>query len=141
MSHELPPAMGHGYQPGEAERGINFRLIYLALAATLGISILFALLVIPLVFGLRDARVRAEQTPALEQERTLARPAGPLLQAHPTEDLRLLRARDAELLESYGWSDQAAGTARIPVEQAIELVLRDGVGAPPAPAPASARKR
>lgn len=34
-----------------------------------------------------------------------------------------LAGRDREVLESYGWVDQRAGIARIPIEQAMRLVV------------------
>ncbi len=34
-----------------------------------------------------------------------------------------LADRDREVLESYGWVDQRAGIARIPIEQAMRLVV------------------
>jgi len=43
----------------------------------------------------------------------------------PSEDLQRLRARQLEQLGSYGWVDQNAGTVRIPVERAIELVASE----------------
>jgi hypothetical protein len=39
--------------------------------------------------------------------------------------LRALQMREAELLGVYGVVDSAAGTYRIPIEQAMEVVVRD----------------
>jgi hypothetical protein len=42
-------------------------------------------------------------------------------------------AQDAavrEHLETYGWSDRAAGVARIPIDRAIDLVSREAAAAP-----------
>ncbi|NIW37905.1 MAG: hypothetical protein GWN32_15875, partial [Gemmatimonadetes bacterium] len=49
-------------------------------------------------------------------------PPGPRLQADPIAELQRLREREAEVLESYGWVDEAAGIAQIPIARAIELV-------------------
>jgi hypothetical protein len=42
----------------------------------------------------------------------------------------VLAAKQAALLGQYGWVDKAAGTVRIPIERAMELVLaeRGGTG-------------
>jgi hypothetical protein len=40
------------------------------------------------------------------------------------EQLRTLRA-DAAAANSYGWVDQKAGIARLPIDRAIELTVRD----------------
>lgn len=43
----------------------------------------------------------------------------------PSDDLQQLRARQLEQLGSYGWVDQAAGTVRIPIERAMDLVASE----------------
>ncbi len=49
-------------------------------------------------------------------------PPEPRLQADPLGDLRALRAEEDALLHGYGWADRQAGTVRIPIERAIELL-------------------
>jgi hypothetical protein len=49
-------------------------------------------------------------------------PPAPRLQTSPLEDLKALRAAEAERLGSYGWVDRKAGVVRIPIERAMELV-------------------
>lgn len=44
----------------------------------------------------------------------------------PEEDMAILRAREKELLETYGWVDREGGIVRIPIDQAIELLAEDG---------------
>ncbi len=41
----------------------------------------------------------------------------------PYEPLQRLDADQLELLNSYGWVDQQAGIARIPIDRAMELVV------------------
>ena len=43
----------------------------------------------------------------------------------PYEPLRQLDAGQLERLNSYGWVDQQAGTAHIPIERAMELVVEE----------------
>jgi hypothetical protein len=37
-----------------------------------------------------------------------------------------LRARDRDILKTYGWIDQSHGVARIPVDRAIEILAEKG---------------
>jgi hypothetical protein len=79
---------------------------------------------------------------AAQQERRL--PAGARLQAIPANEIYEFRQRENAELTEYGWVDRNAGTVRIPVEQAKELLLQRGLpsraaagvasddGAPPA---------
>jgi hypothetical protein len=41
----------------------------------------------------------------------------------PDTSARALADRGREVLESYGWVDREAGVARIPIEQAMRLVV------------------
>lgn len=54
-------------------------------------------------------------------------PPEPRLQVVPAQDLRRIRAEEDELLRSYGWVDQKAGTVRIPIERAMDLLLQRGL--------------
>ena len=56
-------------------------------------------------------------------------PPEPRLQINPREDLRDLRAKEDELLRSYGWVDKNAGVVRIPIDDAIRLTLERGLPA------------
>jgi hypothetical protein len=55
------------------------------------------------------------------------RPADPLppeprLQVSPQADMDAMRAREHELLHSYGWVDREKGVARIPIDRAMEIM-------------------
>lgn len=58
-----------------------------------------------------------------------ARPAFPLLQVSPPLDLSEFRNRENQELESYGWIDRRRGIVRVPIERAMDLVLREGLPA------------
>lgn len=62
-------------------------------------------------------------------------PVGARARAIPDIELAELRATERELLETYSWTDQANGKARIPVERAMELLLRKGLPTQPNAAP------
>jgi hypothetical protein len=53
----------------------------------------------------------------------------PRLQISPVTDLREFRAREDAELNSYGWINKTAGVVRIPIERAMDLVLKKGLPA------------
>jgi hypothetical protein len=54
-------------------------------------------------------------------------PPEPRLQTNPREDLRQFREQEDAILNSYGWVDRPAGVVRIPIEDAMKLMLRRGL--------------
>lgn len=44
----------------------------------------------------------------------------------PSTELRALRAQEDERLSGYGWVDQGKGEVRIPIDQAMKLVVEGG---------------
>lgn len=63
-------------------------------------------------------------------------PQAPLLQVGGREAMTEMRAREAELLGSYGWVDRGQGVVHIPIEQAIDqYLLKKGATPPPVAAP------
>jgi hypothetical protein len=76
-----------------------------------------------------DAREQAEKAPrypmTVGAERPL--PPAPRLQNYPFDDLKAYRRHEAELLDHYAWVDKNAGTVRIPVSRAMELLAERGL--------------
>lgn len=60
-------------------------------------------------------------------------PADPRLQTTPWTDLKTLRAEEFSYIHGYGWIDQQAGVARIPIERAKALLLEKGLPVRPGP--------
>jgi hypothetical protein len=56
-------------------------------------------------------------------------PPIPRLQEHPQEDMRKLRERQQALLNGYSWVNRDAGVARIPIEEAMRIVVQRGLPA------------
>jgi hypothetical protein len=54
-------------------------------------------------------------------------PPFPRFQANPQQDLRDLRAKQKALLDGYGWVDKEAGLARIPIENAMKMIVERGL--------------
>jgi hypothetical protein len=79
-------------------------------------------------FDRREARRVPAEYPLAAGQGTRV-PPEPRLQTNPREDLRRFRAKEYELLTSYGWVDKNAGVVRIPIDDAMKLVLERGLPA------------
>jgi hypothetical protein len=51
----------------------------------------------------------------------------PQLQKSPIPDLKAVRAAEDQVLTSYGWVDQQKGVVRIPIAQAMDLLVKKGL--------------
>lgn len=60
-------------------------------------------------------------------EQDIQRFPEPRLQPNPAADLNKFRAQEEQILNSYGWADQQAGVAHIPIEQAIDIIVARGL--------------
>ena len=65
-------------------------------------------------------------------------PPAPLLLSEPI-NLEKFRAQEDHLLTSYSWMDQNAGTIRMPIERAKDLLLERGLPVRPVTSPAVGR--
>jgi hypothetical protein len=108
---------------GHEERDVRIRPV-----AIFGLTAFVSLLLIGAggwlllrYFEAREARRTAPPHP-LAAEALAPAPPEPRLQAHPRRDLEALRAEEDALLGAYGWVDREAGTVRIPIERAMELL-------------------
>jgi len=88
-------------------------------------------LLIFVLFRYFEVREAARVAPAypLAISRETALPPEPRLQTNPREDLAELRAKEDELLTTYGWVDKNAGVVRIPIDEAMKLTLQRGLPA------------
>ncbi|MFN8643734.1 MAG: hypothetical protein U0802_19515 [Candidatus Binatia bacterium] len=75
------------------------------------------------LFAREEARLSPPANPLAAAEGPRL-PPQPRLQAHPVRDLEELRKAESELLTTYGWVDKNAGTVRIPVARAIDLLAQ-----------------
>jgi hypothetical protein len=82
----------------------------------------------------RNATAPVAEFPlAMEQDPRL--PAGPRLQPIPANEIVVFRERESTQLNGYGWVDRNAGVVRIPIAEAMHLVVERGL---PSRAPAAA---
>ena len=93
------------------------------LAAGLGTAIVLTPLLVAALFP--AARRDAPPGPT-------ALPPVPRLQARPAADLAAHRSAEERTLATYGWVDRASGAVRIPIEEAMKRVAREGIADWPA---------
>jgi hypothetical protein len=65
----------------------------------------------------------ASNTPTTFQDPTQRFPK-PALQTDDVADMNKLRSQEDSVLKSYGWVDQNAGLARIPIDEAMKVVAQ-----------------
>jgi hypothetical protein len=113
--------------------------------AGLALATLAAYLIVLGIFRLFNAQEASKdatadpvavQRAALPPEQRL--PPQPRIQADPSGEYQLLRQQEELVLTTYGWVDRPAGIVRIPMDQAMKLVVEQGLpvrqsaAAPPA---------
>ncbi len=107
---------------------VNIRAI-LGFGAALFVVAAVVHVLIYLLFGYFDSRENAK-VPAeypLAATQGHREPPEPRLQTDPRQDLADLRAKEDEVLASYGWVDKNAGLVRIPIDAAVKLTLERGL--------------
>ena len=103
------------------KRDVNTRVILYFVA------VLFVVLVITLasmrgLFGYFSATQNlGPGASPFDNSRTL--PPTPRLQVQPAEDLEQVRQTQEQILNSYGWQDKAAGTVRVPIDRAMDMLI------------------
>src|SRR5438034_10651087 len=124
----MPHAKGSEPEGHHETSDVNLRAI-LTFGAGLvvaGVFINFLVWLLFTYFSVRESRqVPAVYPLATRQENRL--PPEPRLQTQPREDLRELRAREDEILTSYGWLDKNAGVVRIPIDRAMQITVQRGL--------------
>lgn len=105
---------------------------------TVVVTLVSMLLVWWLFQGLRKMENAQDPKPsALPEAAERQVPPSPRLEISPPENLKELREREATVLEAPAWIDQAQGKVRLPIDLALDVVARRGLGeAAPAEAPA-----
>ena len=138
MPDAQPHTAGHGFPPGNPNNpevrhegsDVNVRAILGWGAGLLVAAVLihFVVWLLFLYFSGRETTRDAVDYP-LAAGRATRVPPEPRLQTTPRDDLRALRAREQEILSSYGWVDKTTGVVRIPIDEAMKLTLQRGLPA------------
>ena len=107
----------------DAKAGAVLKAVaYLLLSTTL-----VAVGLIYLTKGLVRVEVRSDPPPAPLAEAPGRLPPEPRLQTLPFADIEAQRSEEHDVLTSYGWVDEKAGTVRIPIEDAMRLLAKRGL--------------
>jgi hypothetical protein len=121
MSH---PDGKAGYERRDASR----RLVVIVGIGMVVITAAAMVLMFGLLGSLERSEIRSQPEPiSLAAGDADVRPPAPRLTANPGVDLSAMRAREKEVLTSYGWVDREKGVVRIPMERAMELIIERGL--------------
>jgi hypothetical protein len=83
-------------------------------------------------FNSQEAKVDPKPSPMFQKDQS---PPEPRLQLSPPQDLESFRNSQKENLDNYGWVNPEKGIVRIPIDQAMKLVIereKAAVTEPPA---------
>jgi hypothetical protein len=86
----------------------------------------------------RQEAARQPPPPVLKVDVEAMAAPPPHLQARPVQDFKAFREREKGVLGSYGWVDKDKGVVRIPVEEAMRLLVERGLPSPAPPSGAAA---
>ena len=112
------------------ESDVNINRVF-AVAAGLAALTAVAGLIVWLLFVYLDRREAAGAAAArpVAEGQGLRQPPEPRLQTAPRADLRAFRTQEDQVLDTYQWADKSAGTVRIPISEAMKLVVQRGLPA------------
>jgi hypothetical protein len=110
---------------GHETRDIDIRFIGL-FSLSMVVLLVGSLALMGWLFGVFAGKPlgRSRSAPIAE---TRPYPSAPRLQASPTRDIQEMQRSENARLQSYGWVDRTAGIARIPIDQAMELLATRGL--------------
>ncbi len=148
------PGEVHTSDAAQYDRDLNVRGVVWSALILAGGTLLVLLVVWWLFLGLGRLEKAADPpAPAMREVRQRRLPPEPRLQANADGDMLTLRAAEDQMIARPSWIDQKQGTVRIPVDLAIDVLLRRGLPAangnptttpgalatpaPPAPTPAT----
>ena len=120
--HQVNPEVHHEHSDVDIRAVFGFGA---ALMAVVGVVCLLMYVLFGYFAGREGAQAPAEYPLAASQSHR--EPPEPRLQTDPRQDLADLRAKEEELLGSYGWVDKNAGVVRIPIDAAMTLTLQRGL--------------
>jgi len=111
------------------ESDVNVRAILGFGAGLLAVGVVIQLLLLVLFSYYTKQAAQVPRAFPLSADYQQQPPPQPRLQTHPEEDMRQLRAQEDAILQGYGWVDKGSGVARIPIEEAMKIVVQRGLPA------------
>lgn len=120
-----PTPAGAKYEHTDIDPNIAYQFgLWLFISMIVSVGIVYG------TFRLFEGRERSANAAA--QLYPLAATAGPKvpptpnLQKQPFKDIYMLHQGETEKLTTYGWVDKEGGVTRIPIDQAMEVMLKRG---------------
>jgi hypothetical protein len=118
----IDPQVGHELS--------DLRPGYIALFGIALTTIIVAAAVITsLLIYFKAAEQSSHETPVPRLAREREPTPEPRLQIDAHDELRQMQAAEEAALNSYGWVDKDAGKVRIPIERAMEILVKKGLPA------------
>jgi hypothetical protein len=103
---------------------ITFVVVLTVISLSIQIAMFGLLKILDKIEDKSDPVVSPLMAPAAQRPADFPSPG---LQTTPWADLKKLRAEENAYLHGYGWVDESAGVARIPIEKAKALLLQKGI--------------
>ena len=119
--HQEAPGNSPGYETTDANVGGAFNFLVI-----LTVILLSTALVCWGLFRFLSRQDEAGRTVSPFSE-TRQLPLGPQLQVNPREDWLKFHQQQERSLETYAWEDKAAGTVTVPIEQAMDILVKKGL--------------
>ena len=125
--HHYTDAEMHNPDVAHEEADIDIRTV-LSFAGGLTVVVLVSAALMWVMFQMLEAQA-AKNDPQLSP---LALPSGqrppaPSLLTNEPANLRKFQADETKKLEGYGWIDERAGVAHVPIEEAKKLIVQRGL--------------
>lgn len=118
---------GKSDEPTDGELDVK-AIVYVGVG-TVVVTLVSMLLVWWLFQGFRKLENAEDPKPsALPEALERQVPPSPRLEISPPENLKELREREATVLDSPAWIDEAQGKIRLPIDLALDVVARRGLG-------------
>lgn len=90
------------------------------------------------LFSVHEVNQAATESPFAD---TRQLPLGPQLQVNPRQDWLRFREEQQKSLETLAWENRSAGTVRVPIEEAMDLLVKKGLPVQGAPLPPPAESK
>jgi len=130
--HTLP-AGSPGYETRDADTSEVLK--FLLILGTVIIVVSIASYALFRYYSTHEENPAATESPFADVRQL---PPAPRLQVYPREDWLKFREEQQRSLDTLDWANRSAGIARVPIEEAMDLLVKKGVpvqGEPSAPRP------
>jgi hypothetical protein len=115
--HHSPNGAGH------EQSEVSVRLIVVSLAFLAVFTFIICVLVVG-IFRYFHSYYGTDEAVKLSQPVV---PPEPRIEVAPYEQLQQLKAKEDHILSTYAWVDKNAGTVRLPIDRAIDLLAAKGL--------------